>query len=168
MIKYSKILSLSLALLFVSCMSTEEKKKAAEKEGNALISIKSKLLKGAGDALKTDGKEALESATEGIGEVIKGITTGYDKSINQAVIEGDEDFLKTFELGRSEKIYSDTSQIKKVTVYLISKEKYSGTVKMIAFDESEKEIGRSKLEVKSDKDDAGYYYFAFDNRTPLL
>ena len=47
-------------------------KKKAEEEGNGLVSIKSKMIKGAGDALKSDGKEAIASASEGIGEVVKG------------------------------------------------------------------------------------------------
>ena len=93
----------SLTLLLASCLSTEEKKIKAEEEGNALVSIKSKLLKGAGDALKTDGKEALESASEGLGEAFKGLTSGYDKSINQAKVLSDTTFLKTFEIGRTEK-----------------------------------------------------------------
>lgn len=159
---------IAVAFSAVSCMSTEEKKQKAEEEGNAIVSIKSKLIKGAGDALKTDGKEAVESASEGVGEVIKGITTGYDKSINQANIIPDSTFEKSFELGRTEKIYSDTSKVKKVTVYLIAKEAFEGKVKLKAFDASKKEIGRSSLELKLKEDDAAFYDFAFDSRTPLL
>jgi len=100
------------SVLVTSCLSREEKEKKAEEEGGALVSIKSKLIKGAGDALKTDGKEALESASEGVSEAIKGITTGYDKSINQAKILADDSFLQIFEIGRTQKVYSDTSNVK--------------------------------------------------------
>jgi len=160
---------LSIAtLLLTSCLSTEEKKVQAEEEGNAIVSIKSKLVKGAGDALKTDGKEALESATEGIGEAFKGITSGYDKSINQAKIVSDSTFLKTFEIGRTEKIYNDTTNIKKVNVYLIANKAFDNKIKLKAFDQSDKEIGRSTKKVKIEEDDATFIEFEFDNRTPLL
>ncbi|WP_165605776.1 hypothetical protein [Flavivirga aquatica] len=47
-----KITTVIITVVLTSCLSNEEKKVKAEEEGNALISIKSKLLKGAGDALK--------------------------------------------------------------------------------------------------------------------
>lgn len=165
-------LAIGLALISVSCLSTEEKKKKAEEEGNAIVSIKSKMVKGAGDALKTDGKEALESASEGIGEAIKGISSGYDKSINQAKIVADSSFTATFEIGRTEKVFSDKSndtiEIKKVNVYLISKTEFKGKVKLKAYDQSKKEIGRSTLKIEMEEDDAKFFDFEFDKRTPLL
>ena len=163
-----KILILGVFIILVSCLSLEEKKKKAEEEGNALVSIKSKLLKGVGDALKTDGKEAVESASEGIGKVVKGISSGYDKSINQAKVLSDTTFSKTFDLGRTEKIYNDTTQIKKVTVYLISKENFNGEIRLKAFNQDETEIGRSSVEVNMNEDEASFFDFEFDNRTPLL
>jgi len=163
-----QILVFGLSILFVSCLSNEEKKKKAEEEGNAMISIKSKLLKGAGDALKGDGKEAVESASEGIGEVIKGISSGYDKSINQAKVLSDTTFAKTFEIGRTEKQYSDTAKLKKVTVYLITKEAYHGQIRLKAFNQDNTEIGRSSLDIEMDVDEAKFFDFEFDKRTPLL
>ncbi|GAA4108878.1 hypothetical protein GCM10022393_05250 [Aquimarina addita] len=164
-----KLLSIvTLSLLLTSCMSTEEKKIKAEEEGNALVSIKSKLVKGAGDALKTDGKEALESASEGVSEAFKGITSGYDKSINQAKIVPDSTFSKTFEIGRTQKVYSDTTNSKKVSVYLVSNENFEGKIKLKAFDQSDKEIGRSTMKLKVEEDEAQFFDFEFDNRTPLL
>ncbi len=165
---YTLVIIAITSFLLTSCLSTEEKKEKAEEEGNAIVSIKSKLIKGAGDALKTDGKEALESASEGIGEAFKGITTGYDKSINQAKIVSDSTFLNTFEIGRTEKIYSDTTNIKKVSVYLIANKSFDNKIKLKAFDQSDKEIGRSTKKVKIEEDDATFIEFEFDNRTPLL
>lgn len=157
-----------LTLFLASCLSNEEKKAKAEEEGNAAVSIKSKLLKGAGDALKTDGKEALESASEGLGEAFKGISSGFDKSINQANILSDSTFLKTFEIGRTEKIYSDTTRVKKVTIYLIANKSFDNEIKLIAYDQEKKEIGRSSKKIKLNEDDALFIDFDFDNRTPLL
>ena len=164
----------SLCFSMVSCMSLEEKKKKAEEEGNALVSIKSKLVKGAGDALKSDGKEAAESATEGVGELIKGLNNGFDKSLNQAKVEGDSNFLTTFELGRTEKFFSeeksksDSVNTKKIVVYLVANEAYNGKVRLKAFDQDNNEIGRSTVEVNMAEDDAQYFDFKFDKRTPIL
>lgn len=56
----------ALATLSLSaCKSREEKLKAAEDEGNLLVATKAKLLKGAADAVKKEGKEAAESLAEG-------------------------------------------------------------------------------------------------------
>ncbi len=167
--KNYKITFITFSLMFslTSCfLSNEEKKAKAEEEGNALVSIKAKLLKGAGDALKTDGKEALESASEGLGEALKGINSGYDKSINQAKVLTDSIFSKTFEIGRTEKIYNDT--IKKVTIYLISNKSFDNKVSLKAYDQAKKEIGRSTKKVKMSEDDAKFVDFEFDKRTPLL
>ncbi len=158
-----------LVMLLSSCslfLSDEEKKEKAEKEGNALISIKSKLLKGAGEALKTDGKDAVEVATEGVGEVAKALTTGFDKSLSQAKIVADSTFLKTFEIGRSEKFYNDT--VKKITVYLIANKAFDKKIKLKAFDQEKKEIGRSVKNVVIDADGAKYIDFEFDKRMPML
>lgn len=161
-------ITICLTLIVSSCLSTEEKKVKAEEEGNAAVSIKSKFLKGAGDALKTDGKEALESASEGLGEAFKGINSGYDKSINQAKVLSDSTFQKTFEVGRTQKMYSDTSAVKKVTVYLIANKAYNSKIKLKAYDATKKEIGRSSVALKIEEDDAKFIDFEFDNRTPLL
>ncbi|BDD09504.1 hypothetical protein FUAX_19360 [Fulvitalea axinellae] len=168
--RITSLVLMAFALTTSSCLSTEEKKKKAEEEGNALIAIKSKLIKGAGEALKSDGKDAVETATEGVGEIIKGVNSGFDKSINQANIEADSVFLKTFSLGRLSKDFSSSDSVKarKVSVYLIAEKAFDGKVKLKAFDASGMEIGRSVLKVKIDEDDSRYFDFEFDKRTPLL
>jgi len=158
-----------LTIIFLtSCMSNEEKKKLAEEEGNALVSIKARLIKGAGDALKDDGKEAAESASEGIGEVIKGISTGFDKSLNQTKVVPDSTFQSIFEVGRTDQYFSDTAKTKKVTVYLICKIPFDGTIRLKAYDVENKELGRSSCKLKIGSDEAEYADFVFDDRTPLL
>jgi len=164
-----KALSLSLVVAsLTSCMSREEKEKMAEEEGNALVSIKSKLIKGAGDALKDDGKEAAESASEGIGEVVKGISSGFDKSLNQTKVVPDSIFGSIFEVGRTDQYFSDTAKTKKVTVYLVAKQDFDGKIRLKAYDNNNKELGRSSCKLKIGADEAEYADFAFDNRTPLL
>ena len=157
-----------LSALVISCMSVEEKKKKAEEDGNALVAIKSKMIKGAGDALKSDGKEAIASASEGIGEVVKGANSGFDKSFTGAEISIDSISADFLQVGRTQKSYANTEGVKKVSVYLIAKKDFTGTVRLKAFDDSGLEIGRSNMDIEIEYDDAKFFDFIFDDRTPLL
>ncbi|WP_196888528.1 hypothetical protein [Aureivirga sp. CE67] len=160
-----KLLVIIFACSLGSCLSLEEKKEKAEKEGNSIVSIKSKLIKGAGDALKSDGKEAAESASEGLGEVIKGTSSGFDKSLARVNVKSDSTFSKVFEIGRTAmNVEKDTS---KIVVYLIANKDFNGKVKLKAFDNMEKEMGRKTMPVNMKEDDAEYFDFIFDKRTPL-
>ena len=89
------------------------KKEKAEEEGNALVSIKSKMIKGAGDALKSDGKEAIASASEGIGEVVKGANSGFDKSFTGAKISVDSISSQLLQVGRTQKSYVNNEGLRK-------------------------------------------------------
>lgn len=157
-------------LCLSSCLSKEEKLKKAEDEGNTVVAMKSKFIKGVGDALKKEGKEASESVSEGVGEVVKGTNSGLDKSLNTAnVIPVDSvAFAKVLTIGRTEKFFSESEKTKRVSVYLISNKAYQGKVKLKAFDRNQKEIGRSVVDVSLKEDDAQYFDFKFDSRTPLL
>jgi hypothetical protein len=155
--------------LLVSCMSKEEKMKEAEADGNEAIAVKSKLIEGAGKALQEEGKEAAKSASKGIGDVIKGINSGISESIKESKVIPEATFKTNFEECKAEKIYgADVDKVKKVTIYLIAKNDFKGDLILKAFNESKKEIGRSRLQVDIKKDDAKYVDFTFDERTHLL
>lgn len=164
------IAALLSAGLLTSCLSKEEKLKKAEDEGNTVVALKSKFIKGVGDALKKEGKEASESVSEGVGEVVKGTNSGLDKSINTAnVVPADSAaFAKVLSIGRTEKFFSEDEKTKRVSIYLISNKAYKGKVKLKAFDANQKEIGRSAVDVSLQDDDAQYFDFKFDSRIPLL
>ncbi|HTF80821.1 MAG TPA: hypothetical protein VL947_03815 [Cytophagales bacterium] len=164
------LLILTTTLLLVSCLSKEEKMQKAEEEGNTIVAIKSKFAKGVGDALKKEGKEASESLSEGVGEVVKGTSSGIDKSINQARVSAldSASFHSIFNIGRTEKYFNEEHKTKKVTIYLICNKDFKGKVKLKAYDSSQNEIGRSTIDVQIKEDEAQYFDFAFDNRTPLL
>ena len=132
--------------------------------------IKSKFIKGVGDALKKEGKEASASVSEGVGEVVKGTNSGLDKSLNTAhVIPVDSAaFAKVLSIGRTEKFFSENEKTKRVTIYLISNKPYKGKLKLKAFDANKTEIGRSTVDVVLQEDDAQYFDFKFDSRIPLL
>ena len=69
--------------LATGCKSREEKLQAAEEQGSLLAATKARVVKGVGEALKTEGKDAAQSVTEGSGEVVKAVGAGFDKSLSQ-------------------------------------------------------------------------------------
>lgn len=164
-----KVIFIVSLVMLTSCLSKEEKMKKAEEEGSELVSVKAKLIEGAGKALQTEGKNAAESASKGIGELIKGVNSGVNESLNYAKIIAEPSFDANFEECKAEKSYgSDKDKTKKVTVYLIAKNDFKGKLILKAFDIDKKEIGRSSLEVTIDKEEAKYVDFSFDERTHLL
>lgn len=150
-------------------MSKEEKMQKAEEKGNELVSVKAKLIGGAGKALQKEGKEAIESASKGVGELIKGANSGMSESVSNSNVISDPSFLVNFEECKAEKLYgSDNDKVKKVNIYLIAKKDFKGKLMLKAFDKNKKEIGRSNLEVNMKVDEAKYVDFDFDQRTHLL
>jgi hypothetical protein len=156
-------------LLLASCMSKEEKMKEANDEGNEVVAVKAKFIEGAGVALQNEGKQAVKSASKGVGELIKGVNSGITESINTAEVASEPAFKINFEECKAEKIYGeDSEKTKKVTIYLIAKKDFSGKLTLKAFDDNKKEIGRSSLKVSMKADEAEYVDFEFDSRTHLL
>lgn len=156
-------------LLLASCMSKEEKMKEANDDGNEVVAVKAKFIEGAGDALQNEGKKAAKSASKGVGEIIKGVNTGFSESLNTAEVQSEAAFKAIFEDCKAEKIYGeDADKTKKVTIYLIAKKDFSGKLMLKALNEDKKEIGRSSLDVTLKQDEAKYVDFIFDSRTHLL
>jgi len=162
-------LILLLANAFTGCKTKEEKLQEAEEDGQMLVQEPSKMLKGAGDALKKEGKEAAESISEGAGELVKGITSGFDKSLNKVDVRLAIEIQESVELGRVSKSNApDDDGNNTVSAFLDPKEDLKGVFTLKAFDADGVEIGRSKYGVDVAKDDAQYHDFKFDERTPML
>jgi hypothetical protein len=150
------------------CKSREEKLKDAEEEGNLLVATKAKLLKGAADAVKKEGKEAAESLAEGTGEVVKGIGTGIEKSLKEVKLGSNETLaaagLSATRATRGE----DGTAAHTVTVYVTFDKAWAGALELRAFDAEDREVGRVKVDVEEKSSNARYVDFVFDPRTPLL
>jgi len=165
------ILSLAFACTFAifSCKTKEEKLQDAEEEGSFLVQKTSKLIEGAGNALKDDGATAAESVTEGTGEVIKAITSGFDESLTKVTVELDEGLAEMVELGRAGRTgEQDDDGMETVSVYIIPNQDLKGTLTLKAFDKDGNEMGRSKYAVDVASDDAQYHDFKFDDRVPMM
>ncbi len=160
-----------LMLLLVggcTCKSREEKLKEAEDKGNLLAATKAKVVKGVGDALKNEGKQAAESVSEGTGEVVKGLGKGLEKSLNEVKLAvASELGGKGINATRASREPSGAKQ-HVVSVYVVLDKPYAGPLELRAYGADKKEIGRAKVQVDEKEATARYVDFEFDPRTPLL
>jgi len=162
------VLLSALVLSSCFCKSREEKLKDAEDEGNLLVATKAKLIKGAGDALKKEGKEATQTVAEGGGELIKGLGTGIEKGLMEVQLKPHESVaangLGVTRAARGEQ----GTQKHTVTAYVTYEKGFSGTLEMRVYDAEDREVGRAKVESDEKESGAKYVDFQFDERTPLL
>lgn len=164
------VVGLMLALLVTACGKTrEEELKEQHDKGAEAVEDRAALLKGAGDALKKDGKEAAESLSEGIGSVVKGVGSGVDRAQSNFKV-GVSDSARARSLGVTRIVISDNAATggKAVKVYVTSDKPFKGRLQLRAFDAGNIEIGRSgKVDGNFDPDDALYIEFLFDQATPI-
>lgn len=150
------------------CQSREEKLKAAEDDGNLLVATKAKLLKGAGEALKKEGKEASETLAEGGGELVKGLGTGIEKGLMEVKFTPHESVAANG-LGVSRAARGEQgTKAHTITAYLTFEKAFVGTIEMRAYDGENREVGRSKVDASETESGAKYVDFLFDERTPLM
>jgi hypothetical protein len=150
------------------CKNREEKLKAAENEGNMLVAAKAKLIKGAAEAVKKEGKEAAETIAEGTGEVVKGLGIGIEKSLKEVKLEAHESLSAAGLAATRATRGEDGTKANTVTVYLTSETALKGALELRAFDLQDREVGRVKVELDEKEPTAHYVDFVFDPRTPLL
>jgi hypothetical protein len=151
-----------------ACKNREEKLKAAENEGNLLVAAKAKLIKGAAEAVKKEGKEAAETIAEGTGELVKGLGVGIEKSLKEVKLEAHESLgaagLSATRATRGE----EGTKAHTVTVYVTAETVFKGALELRAYDAQDREVGRVKVELDEKEPTAHYVDFVFDPRTPLL
>lgn len=150
------------------CRSREEKLQAAEDEGNLLMATKAKLLKGAGEAMKKEGKEAMETVAEGTGQVVKGVGSGLEKGFKTMVVKVDESIAANG-LGITRTVRGEEgTKAHTVTAYITFEKAFTGVLELRAYDDKDQEVGRVKLDQTEKESGAHYVDFTFDERTPLL
>jgi hypothetical protein len=154
--------------LLAGCKSREEKLETAEEEGNLLAATKAKLVKGVGEAMKKEGKEAAQVVSEGTGEVVKAVGTGFDKSLSQVKLNTVADLApKGISATRAARA-TEGAGVSTVTVYVILDKPYTGPLELRAYDVQSQEVGRAKVSVDEKESTARYVDFHFDPRTPML
>ena len=158
------------AVLFSACLckSREEKLKDSEDEGNLLVATKARLLKGAGDAVKKEGKEAAESVAEGTGEVFKGLGKGLEKGLLEVKVKSHDSVaangLAVTRAARGE----DGTATNTITAYITFDKAFAGALEVRVYDNEQREVGRAKADVEEKESGAKYVDFTFDPRTPLM
>lgn len=158
----------AVSLSACCCKSREEKLKAAEDEGNLLVATKAKLLKGAGEAVKKEGKEAAETIAEGTGEVVKGLGKGIEKGLMEVKVSPHETMAANgLGITRAARGENGTAA-HTITAYITFEKGFGGTLELRAYDTEDREVGRSKLDTDEKESGAKYLDFTFDERTPLM
>ncbi len=157
------VLTLAAAMLCVSCA-----RKTAEERGKDAAGEKLGYAKGVGESLKTDGKDAAGSLTEGVGGVLEGFKGGLDKSMIAADIKVSEELAALgVQATRAQRLTGEDDPGRGLSVYVITDKGFDGSLRLKAFDAEDREIGRSSTKLQSDSDEASYVDFSFDERTPL-
>lgn len=150
------------------CQSREEKLKASEDEGNLLVATKARLLKGAGEAVKKEGKEAAETIAEGTGEVVKGLGKGIEKGLMEVKLKP-HDSVAANGLGLTRAARGEEGTARHtITAYVTFEKAFTGTLELRAYDSEDREVGRVKLDADEKESGAKYLDFTFDERTPLM
>lgn len=147
-----------------SCLSSEEQKQKAEAEAREKTEKQISRAKGVGEALKETGNSAMESITEGVGEVIKGANKGFDKSFVSVEMRLSDGAKSYFNATRT-RIDTDTLGHQEIISYLTFDKECVGKLTMKLFDEDDQEVSRSVIQVDEQADEAKYVAFPFDQRT---
>ena len=154
-----------VSILLLSACSREARNKRAQEAGQTTTEEKASFIKGIGDGLKGAGKEAAESISEGVGEVLKGSSAGFDNSLVKKEVRVKEELKAFLNATRCEISPNDSLQKKEVIVYTIFENDFDGKLVLKAFDKDNAEIARSSVSIKEKSDNSRFIEFPFDNRT---
>lgn len=162
----TKTLSLILiSVLFLFSCSREQRNKKAEEKGQRKVEKQASFIKGIGEGMKGLGKDAIESVSEGVGEIVKGANEGLDKSFVKIDIRVSEELAPLVQASRCEIHQNDSSRKKGVLVYTIFEDDFDGRLVLKAFDKENNELGRSAIAVTEAADNGHFIEFPFDERT---
>lgn len=148
-------------------MTKEERVKQAYEKGKEEIETKSGYLKGVGETLSKEGKEAAEKMSQGAGEVTKGVNEGFDKSMVRVKVLASPELLDAVSIGRAGKHFNDSTLLTGVSIYLIFEKEFKNRLILKAFDSDSTEVGRSIADISGKPDDAQYITFGYAHEVPL-
>lgn len=119
-----------------------------------------------GGAVKEKLNQAGDVAGQTVGEIATGVASGVRKALDLKVELGDSLKKHGIRMGRVE--LGDSSGMDNVlAVYLIFDKDFEGTLTARAFDNTDAEMGRVRLNALARKDEARFFEFRFDPRTHL-
>jgi hypothetical protein len=166
--KNNIIFALAISLCLCACSSHEEKVKEEHNAGKEKVEEKAALIDGIGEGLKSSGKDAISSLSEGVGSVIKGAEEGFDKSLTKVNLKADTSVsVYGMKIGKSGKYFSDSLKTNVVSVYTIFEENVNTEVVMVATDAEKMEVGRASVKVNEKEGTTKYIDYAFDKRVNI-
>lgn len=147
---------IALAAMIVSALCACSQKSAQELAADA-AGKKVDIVAGVGDALQQKGEKAAESLATGLGSVVHGVGRGTLKSARK--IDMDSSLasaglnVTSVKDGAGASTPQDAHAIE---AYLVAGKPVDGTLRMVAYDLLEREIGRSSAKVSLAGDQAAY------------
>jgi hypothetical protein len=121
----------------------------------------------ASDSIKQNINKTGDVAGQAIGEFASGISSGVEKAVQPKIEVGENLKIAGISFGKMT-ISSDTTGGENVlVVYVIFNVKHQGTLTAKVFDNKNLEMGRVKINIAGEKDEAKYFEFHFDKRTDI-
>lgn len=142
-------------------------RQTAEEKGKELATEKIDLVKGIGDALQDKGSAAAQSVAHGAGNVMQGASTGLEQALEWKLVNAESLAQNGLDVTRVQRGLASERSSKTVDVYVVAKTAVEGTLTMSVYDVAQREIARSKADLKFGADDARYETLPLDARTDL-
>ncbi len=119
------------------------------------------------DGIKEKINKTGDAAGQVLGEFASGMSSGVEKAVQPKIEISDKFKDKGIAFGKMT-ISSDTVSNENVLIaYIIFNVKYQGDIMAKVFDNKNAEMGRAKINIVGDKDDAKFFEFHFDRRTDI-
>lgn len=119
------------------------------------------------DGIKEKINKTGDAAGQALGEFASGVTSGVEKAIQPKIEISDNLKSAGISFGKVT-VSSDTTSNENVLVaYIIFNEKFQGDIMAKVFDNKDAEMGRAKIKISGDKDEAKFFEFHFDRRTDI-
>ena len=159
----SCILLACVACLAISACSRQ----TAEEKGKELATEKIDLVKGVGEALKDKGGQAAESVAQGTGQVFQGVGEGFGKAFEWKLTNAAGMEKAGLTVSRVDKGSPSDGRKNEVNVYLVAARDAAGTLSMVAYDSSKREMARTRTEMRIGAGEGRYETLVLDERTPV-
>ena len=109
-----------------------------------------------------DGKSVAKSAGSRVGETVTDFASGIGEGVDKRMEVTLDLSPKCADLGLSKTVAKSLGLKEGISVYVISERPVSGQLVCRAINEGGDEVGRSKVDVEFEADDAQYVTFTFD------
>jgi hypothetical protein len=142
-------------------------KKTAEEKGAEMAAEKIDMAKGIGGVLEEKGSAAAESLTTGMGNVVKGIGKGVEKS-GRVIVAAPTVATAGLNITKLQDSTPGTeTSIHGLEAYVVANANAKGKMRVIAYDLTDHEIGRAKVDLVREADEGKYLSIPFDAQVKL-